>query len=154
MALVCSICKHKKRAQIEAAIAEGESLRTIADRYATSKTTLIRHKENCIKPAIQLVQTAQVIKTGVSSLERLDRAAELVDGLVWQEHQDPDLLIKALAELRRQVELRAKLTGELDQHPQVNIQQTPDWHEMRAAFLDALADLPEAKGRILRLMGA
>jgi hypothetical protein len=42
----CTICTHENRAALERALIEGETLRTIADRFSVSKTALVRHKDN------------------------------------------------------------------------------------------------------------
>jgi hypothetical protein len=51
----------------------------------------------------------------------------------------------AIREARGNLELLAKLLGELDERPQVNLIVTPDWLRMRAAILATLAPYPEAR---------
>lgn len=157
MAQVCSICTHKKRQQIEAAIAAGASLRDVAGQFNLSKSAVDRHKKDCIKPIIQEVKAIQKLETAITVMGDLDWLRSEAQDLYAEMRKDTTdyrPVVQLLGEMRQQAKLRAELTGELDQRTQVNIQQTPDWHEMRAAFLQALSDLPEAKARVLRLMEA
>jgi hypothetical protein len=155
MALVCSICTNKKRAQIEAAIAAGESLRHIASQWNVGYKAVDRHKKNCIPPILQEVQATQKRETAITVMGDLDwlrSEAQALYAEMREQVSDYRPVVQLLGEMRQQAKLRAELTGELDQRTQINIQQTPDWQEMRSAFLQALSDLPEAKARVLRVM--
>ena len=58
MPQTCSICKHKKRNQIEAAVTKGEALRRIATQFETSEAAIRRHK-SCI---VEVLEKADVKK--------------------------------------------------------------------------------------------
>ncbi len=59
---------------------------------------------------------------------------------------DPrDLILKAAAQLTTQVQLLAKLLGQLDERPQVNVLMAPEWLQVRAALLTALAPYADAR---------
>lgn len=88
-------------------------------------------------------------------LARVDREERTVT-MVETKHADPrDLVLKTAGRLQPQIELLAKLLGELDDRPQVNILVSPEWLAVRGAVLDALAPYPEARasvsGRLLAL---
>jgi hypothetical protein len=60
-------------------------------------------------------------------------------------HADPrKLVLETAAQLGRQIELLARLTGELDERPEINILVHPQWIDMRGALLVALQDHPAA----------
>lgn len=42
----CAVCEHDQQGAVETALQAGVALRTVADQYGVSKTTLIRHKEH------------------------------------------------------------------------------------------------------------
>lgn len=66
--------------------------------------------------------------------------------MVEAKHADPrDLVLKTAARLQSQVELLAKLIGELDDTPQVNILIAP---QVQQAIIDALTPHPEARGAV------
>lgn len=55
----CAICVHKDRAGVERALMDGSlPLRTIAVQFGTNKTTLLRHRDNHLPPAITSQQQA------------------------------------------------------------------------------------------------
>ena len=111
MARQCSICAHKKRQSIEAALAAGEALRGIARLFRVSEDALQRHKSH-IKEAIHLVQQGQQEQSGINVLSRLLRDAALIDEAfqqVWKEgHKDVELLLRVLSESRQQNKLAAE----------------------------------------------
>ena len=53
--------------------------------------------------------------------------------------------LAGIRELVRIVELTAKMIGELDERPQVNVLVAPEWLTVRAALLDALRPYPDAR---------
>src|SRR3954453_21307670 len=53
-------------------------------------------------------------------------------------------------ETRGCLELLAKLLGELDERPQVNLLLAPEWRTVRGALLAALAGFPEARAAVAR----
>jgi hypothetical protein len=50
MPRVCSLCTHPDRPAVEADLAGGTPLRTVAARWGVSKTALLRHRENHRSP--------------------------------------------------------------------------------------------------------
>jgi hypothetical protein len=58
---------------------------------------------------------------------------------------DPDTQLKAIDRIHKQIELQAKLLGEIDDRPQVNILVSPEWQGLRNAVLVALVPYPEAR---------
>ncbi|MGH2478070.1 MAG: hypothetical protein ACRDHW_00225 [Ktedonobacteraceae bacterium] len=88
------------------------------------------------------------------------RGEQIVDEIItysWgkdaKDIKIPELALKALAELRRQVELRAKLEGDLDEHS-ITITSIPEWRELRSLLLDALSIHPQAKMAVIRALEA
>jgi hypothetical protein len=61
---------------------------------------------------------------------------------------DHSLALKAIAEARRNLELLAELTHELDRSPKLNILMTPDWVRLRTVILQALLPYPEARQQV------
>ena len=58
---------------------------------------------------------------------------------------DADTALKAVDRIQRQIELQAKLLGELDERPQLNVLVAPEWLQARAVLLEALGPYPEAR---------
>ncbi len=110
---MCPICRHPKRLKIEAQIIAGASLRDIGRQFGVSKDTVAQHKNVCLKDAIREVKQEHRRATGTLILDRLSRAAVLIDealNLVWSEaDKDVEKLLKVLAEDRQQNRLHADL---------------------------------------------
>ncbi len=88
-------------------------------------------------------------------LERLDAKGLDVER-VESKHADPrQLVLSTAAQLSKQIELLAKLTGELEERNiTVNIFQTPQWLPIEAALTRALAPHPEALEGVVAALAA
>jgi hypothetical protein len=87
-------------------------------------------------------------------LARLGEAKIDVDH--WEtKHADPrELLLKTTAQLKSQLELVAKLVGDLDERPTVNVLLDPQWLTLRTTILGALSPFPDARAAVAaRLVG-
>lgn len=155
----CTICSHEKRHEIEAEIASGKSFRGISRHFSVGADAVERHASTHLVKAIKEVRQTQTQQSGSTALERMGQAEKIVDEVItysWggetgKETRMPELVLKALAESRRQVELRAKLEGELDEHS-ITITSIPEWRELRALLLDALSIHPQAKMAVIRAL--
>jgi hypothetical protein len=58
----------------------------------------------------------------------------------------------AVKELRSNLELLAKLRGELDERPVVNLHMSTEWLELRTAIVVALEPFPDASYAVLRAL--
>ncbi len=65
-----------------------------------------------------------------------------------RERKQGELVLKAVDRVHRQVELQAKLLGELDERPTVNVLVSPEWLAVRGALLEALRPYPEARAAV------
>lgn len=145
----CTICSHKKRKEIETALAAGESFRNMAERFKTSSTALFRHKNNCIKPIIEQVQAERKIETAVTVLGDLDwlrNEARTLYTEMREASEDYRPVVQVLGEMRQQTKLRAELTGELKRQ---NIMMLPEWQETLSLLFDALKPYPDAQQAII-----
>ena len=77
----CSVCKHKKRAQIEAALARGESMRKIAESCGASKDAIRRHQE-CIPDELREARKSRELQSAHNIVEQRNRALALLDKLL------------------------------------------------------------------------
>jgi len=144
MPRVCTICQHPQRAAIDAALVAGESFRNIAQRFETSPTALYRHKESHIAPALAKAQDAAEVARGDTLLDQVrDLQARALTILATAEVAgDLRVALSAIREARCNLELLAKLLGELAAQPVDNSQtnltliQVLDVKSMSAVELD------------------
>jgi len=145
--MVCSICTHPLREEIDKAILTGEPLRRIAKRYGVTESSLRRHRDSHLRDAVKRAQeTAEAL--------RAEKLAEFVLFLrnealsVYREARKAKRLgiaLQALAEARESTAVLARLVGEMGARVEVTFTQSPEWTELRTAILQALDDFPEAK---------
>lgn len=156
MPMQCSICAHAERTAIELAVANRVPLRTIADQHGVSKSAIIRHRDHCgalagVVDAVQRTDQTrrETVQARMEALQqrtmRLLRSAEAAGEL--------RTALGAIREARGNLELLAKLTGELDERPQVNILLHPDWLALRERLLVALQVHPAALEAVIDAIG-
>ena len=155
MPRVCTVCGHPERAALESALVAGEPTRRIAARFAVSDTALRRHKSDHVAQALAKAQAAAEIVRAedlLGQVRALERKAETL--LARAEHEgDLRTALLGVREARSCLELLAKLLGELDERPQVNLLVNPEWLRVRDLLLDALAPYPDARAAVAARLG-
>ncbi len=88
-----------------------------------------------IRKKASLAHLLTIAEGGGATVERWDT-----------KYADPrELVLKTAQQLTGQTQLLAKLLGQLDERPQVNVLMAPEWLQVRSALLTALASHPEAR---------
>lgn len=127
MPRVCTICAHKQRAAIEKAVVEGSPIRAIAIKYKIGKDSLNRHRDNCVKPALEQRVEAHGIKLADRLLDEMERLQADTLGIlrasltevkdekgVITDPVDRRTALRAVAEARRNLAMVARMVGRLD----------------------------------------
>jgi hypothetical protein len=151
----CTICLHEQRADIDAALLAEEPYRSIAKRYGASASAVLRHRDHIpahlakAKDAEEMTQAdtllEQVRNLQTRALDILDRADEA---------GDLRTALGAIREARSNLELLAKLLGELQQEGTINVTVTPEWMTLRATVITALHPYPDAAQAVSRALTA
>ena len=167
---VPAIATHPDRAQIEIGLANGVSLRALGKRYGLDPAQLSRYRKQHMPD--ELITRLRV--RGLQSDEELAKVREiegksLLDHLTYQrsrqyaiadrartiDHDDAE--IRALEAAGRSSERIGKLLGEMgavvtNNNLTINLQQSPDWHNIRTAIVGALRPYPAAHGAVVRAL--
>jgi len=87
---------------------------------------------------------------GVKVLDKLSSTLERLDGFLDKAEDEGDAreFVTVAAELRKELELLAKLQGDLDQEGQVNLHLNAEWVELRALIIGALEPHPQAMSAV------
>lgn len=158
MAGVCRCCAHIDRAALDEALVTGVPLREISRRWGVSKDSASRHREH-VSPALAAVIEQRRSTAGpVSALSRLEDLYQRSSRVLAAAEAGGQsaLSLQAVREMRGLVETLAKITGELDERPAVqvlNVAASPEWLAMRAAMLEALRPFPEAAQAVSARLG-
>lgn len=161
MTRTCTICRHDQRNRIDWELVTRTPYRAIASQYGVSKPALQRHAKVHIPQKLALAEKAERAAEADKLLWDLRRLQQhtlkiLLDaekpGEGEEDKRDPVLLLKAVAEARRNIELMSKLRGELDESPRINVSLTvsDEWTDLRARIVAALEPHPEARESVVR----
>ena len=154
MGLPCTVCSHPDRELIDAELVRGGSQRATARQWDLSKDAVRRHGAH-VSASLARVVSERETAGARSALERLEelhaRAMRLLDAA--DSEGKASLSLQAIRECRALVEVLAKITGELDERPNVqvlNVATSPEWLNLRAALMDTLAPYPDAGQAVAR----
>jgi hypothetical protein len=154
----CTICTHDQLRRIDEQLVKGQSYRAIARRFDVSFSAVGRHAKRHLSPQLQALHKAKEHDRTMTLLERMESLVLKLEGLAEDaaDTGKANMLLATARELRESYRLIGKLTGELDERPQVvNVLVSPEWQQVRSVLLQALAPYPEARvavaGRLLEL---
>ena len=162
-----AIRDREDRAQIEHALATGQSVRQIAKKFVVDENCLYRHRKN-LPPQLKAAYLANFLKPG-EDLETLrvtesesflqSLASQRARLLMMQDQEleagDSKAVATLAARIHQNLELVGRYLGELHQHSTktvVNILLTPEYLELRNALVRALAPYPEARRAVAAVL--
>lgn len=152
MPRVCTVCTHPDRAAIDAALVSGESAAALAARYRTksARMALQRHRAEHLPTTLQRAQEATDVRQALDVVQQLKAINHASLAILAEARtlRDGDLALKAVDRIQKQIELQAKLLGELDDRPQINLLVAPEWLQLRGMLLLALQPYPEARSAV------
>ena len=155
MPRVCTICTHEERAAIDSALLSETPYRHIAARFDTSTGALQRHKDHIPRHLAKASNAAEVAQADglLDRLQSLNTETMLILKEA-REGDDNELALKAIARAEKQLELQAKLLGELNEGTTVNVLVAPEWLELRARIVKTVAPYPQAAQALARALDA
>jgi hypothetical protein len=147
MPRTCTICRHKKRDDIDKALVDRRPFRSIAEQHGVSATSLIRHHDDHL-PAklVRAKRAAEAVEADAlldQVLDLRDKALGVLDSAEGE--GDRRGSIAAIREARACIELLGKLAGQLASAPTINITLSAEWMTVQATVLAALQPHPEAR---------
>jgi len=152
----CTICQHPSREAINRELAAHTAIPALAAKYRVSEDSLLRHRANHFPAVVAKAQEAEDVRQAldiVAQLKAINGAALTVLGEA-RRSGNGELALKAIDRIQRQIELQAKLLGELDERPQINLVVSPEWLRLRLVIVAALADHPAAQHAVLSALSA
>jgi hypothetical protein len=163
------VCSHPERTLIDQSLVGNESNRNVSLRFGPSIPALQRHRAHHLPQVLaraqrrteQRQEATHTAAVGAAAQQRAEqehvqaldvvRQLKAINGVALEimakarEAGDGDTALRAMDRIQRQIELQAKLLGELsDDRPQVNILLSPQWIALRSTLVSALADYPDA----------
>ena len=150
----CTVCEHPERDAIDRALVGGASNRSAASLYDVSEAAMRRHKGNHLPAKLVMAEKAAEVVEADNLLDQVKdlqgRAYAILDRA--EEAGELRTALSAIREARGNLELLAKLLGELDERPVVNLLISPEWLQLRAVIVGALEPHPEALNAVVRAL--
>jgi hypothetical protein len=162
----CTVCTHREASNIDLALARGVSVTALSRRYKVSTDAIYRHSNNHLPPQLR----AKLIAGPDIDID-LDRLREsesqsLLANLVALRHRlfaaldtaeeygDANMLSRVSSQLHANLELTARLLGDLGVGgtTNINVLIQPQYIELRVALVSALASFPEAKQAVAQVL--
>jgi hypothetical protein len=148
----CNVCSHPDKEAIDEALVGGVAFPALVAKYRVSKDSLSRHKANHLPAKLMIAQAAEEVAVADDLLDQVRdiQARTLAILEAAEETRQHRTALSAIREARSNLELLAKLLGELDDRPVVNLLVSAEWLELRAVIVGALEPHPDARGAVLR----
>ena len=146
MSRACTVCTHREREAIDAALAAGEPYRNLVERYGLSLGAIARHKEH-LPAHVARARDAEEIASADALLARLEALigdAQRIGKKAERAHSY-QAAIAAIREQARILELLLEVAGELGRASTTNVVLAPQWEELRTIVLGALQPYAEAR---------
>ena len=152
MGRACLVCTHPQRTALDAALIRGESTPRLAEQFRTKDDSLLYHKEHHLPSYLVKAAEAEDVRHAIDHIAQFKAinaatAALLEEGLRTGDHK---LTFRAIDRLYKQIELQAKLIGELDERPALNLNLHPEWILIRTTLISALSPYPEAAAAVAK----
>lgn len=159
MSGACTVCVHPDRRQVDEEIVGSTPYRRIVERHeGLTISSVSRHRQRHLSPAIVALAAEQERDHGETLLGQLRSLYRRVGVILETAERDgrPGVALQAIKEARSILETVARVTGELDERPQVqvlNLSTSQEWLSVQVRILQALANYPEARLAVAAALG-
>jgi hypothetical protein len=143
----CTVCEHPKREEIDKALVAGDANTKLSSVFAVSEQALRRHKGSHLPAKLVMAEAAAEVAEADSLLEQVRDLQRRVLDILDKAEEAGELrtALSAIREARGNLELLAKLLGELDERPVTNVLVSAEWVTLRTAMMEALGPYPRAR---------
>jgi len=145
----CAFCGHPDRQEFEQKLLTGQMTQSqVAKIIGRAPIQVFRHMTKHVPKAIAEATKAEPERVSAFNvMTQLRDLNETTRCILAEARQDNDnrLALKAIERAEKQLELQAKLLGQIDKSPQVNILLSPEWQHVRGIITTTLADFPQAR---------
>jgi hypothetical protein len=154
MPRTCSICRHPRKGDINQALVDGGTYRSISKEFDVSPPALLRHKKDHLPASLVRAREAREAASADALLADVCKLKRQAGRILRQSQRDGDrrTSLAAIRELRGVIELLGKLAGELREVPTVNVLVSSQYLELRQTITTTLAPYPEARAAAARAL--
>ena len=150
----CTVCQHPEREAVDHHLVNGRSNRAVARQYDLGREAIRNHRTRHVPETLTKARRAQEEAHADDLLDQVRQLRDRALGILERAEaaDDHKVALAAIREARATVELLAKLVGELDERPVVNIANlfcSTEWLRVQALVIDVLQPHPEARERLV-----
>lgn len=153
MSRPCTACVHSERKEIDRMLIESVPYQSIADLFSLSFGSVYRHKAH-LNGHLKKAKEAKEMTQAETLLHQLKELQEKAMSILSKAEasQDWRTALGAIREARGCLELLAKLLGEINDHPVVNIIMSEEWIQLRTTILQVLQPYPDIRTKIVEAL--
>ena len=147
----CTVCDSPKRDEVDRALVAGASFRDIAGQCpGLTKSAVARHAAEHLREALAKAEGAKEPARADDLLPEMRTLQRVTLGILAKAAAADDLrtALGAIREARGNLELLAKLAGQLEATPTVNVLVSAEWRAVQAVILRELTSHPELRQRV------
>ncbi len=151
----CTICVHDEAHSVNVALVQRDPYRKIAEEFGFSEAALSRHARKHLPKLLLRAKDAVEVADADSLLSRIEDLYKRTEAILEAAERSSNwpTALAAIKECRGNLELLGRVTKELESAPTINLTLNPEWLELRAVVVAALAPYPDARGSVLRALG-
>lgn len=154
MGRACSVCLHEKRDEIDQELIKGTSYRNIMKQYGLSLGAVSRHYRNHLPESLTKAHAVKEVASADKLLARIEDLTTEAEGLLdYGKTKKEGRDWKAgIEELRKCLELFAKVSGALHEKLEINLFALPQFTTILTVIRETLEPFPEAKQAVAAAM--
>jgi len=149
----CSMCRHPDHELYEAKIVSGEITQTEAARRMDLDTARVsRHMKDCVaKRVVQSIKPEPIEVEGLNVVNALAASHDRVLTIYNESLAEGDrkTALMAINSETKQLDLMAKVTGQYNEGPQINLLMSNEWLILKQTIISAIEPLgPDARLKV------
>jgi len=150
----CAVCVHPDKDLINQRIIAGLSVRAIGEEFDLGRMAIQRHRAGHLPR--EMLKAKQL-----TEIDQADKLLDRVEGLydkavIIMEKAESEgkygNAVQAIKEARSNLELVARLIGELKSGVHVNLTYSPQWVTLRQVLVNTLEPYPEIQGKVVEAL--
>ncbi|GIK67709.1 MAG: hypothetical protein BroJett018_55030 [Chloroflexota bacterium] len=148
MAKPCTVCGHPAHTEIDQLLAAGTPHVEVARRFQLHERSVNRHAANHLPLTIREAAAKDAAARDIDVLTEMKELHAKTKAILDTASKDKRLSLAAIREARLNLELIAKLLGQIETAPTVNVTVNSLWIEFRGVIMTALVPYPEARAAL------
>ncbi len=153
MPLACRFCESSDREALETALLRREKTQEEAAKLlGVTRRAVGHHLKKHIPEAVRLaISSGKATQAGLNVAQQLLEINQASRAILTAAlgAGDPGLALRAIDRVEKQLELQAKLLGDIQTGVTVNVNQAPAFVEFRSLVLSVLDQYPETKAKVV-----